>query len=234
MPSYRNIHPIRYDKRKKYSVIIPAAGEGVRMKSYGTKALINIGKETIIERQLRIIKELIPSHEIIVISGFQSDRIIKATPRDVIHIENESFETTNVAKSINMGLKAATTTNVLIIYGDLVFNKEAIQTPFNETTVVLAENTMGEEEVGCTANGGLLENMMYGLTTKWAQIAFFTGLELKKLERFANDPTNHNCYGFELINKVINDKGNIRAITPRKIKVVDVDTTKDIEKAESI
>jgi UDP-N-acetylglucosamine pyrophosphorylase len=47
----RNISPIKNDiDGKELTVIIPAAGEGTRMKSYGPKSLIKIGKNlTILE-----------------------------------------------------------------------------------------------------------------------------------------------------------------------------------------
>jgi len=138
MPAKRNIEPIkRIVKRQKYSIIIPAAGEGVRMKSYGVKSLIQLGKETIIQRQLRIIRHVFPNSEIIVISGFQSDRIIKETDNSIIHIENEQYNVSNVAKSIGMGLKAATTSRVLIVYGDLVFGETTLDVKLTKRSLIM-------------------------------------------------------------------------------------------------
>jgi 2-C-methyl-D-erythritol 4-phosphate cytidylyltransferase len=45
----------RPSNREKYSIIIPAAGLGRRMKTYGPKSLTPIGNETILSKQLKII-----------------------------------------------------------------------------------------------------------------------------------------------------------------------------------
>ena len=62
------------------SVIIPAAGMGRRMKSYGPKALIEINKNgtTIIERQINLLWKVYPGAEIFVVIGFEGEKIRKS------------------------------------------------------------------------------------------------------------------------------------------------------------
>ena len=55
------------------SVIIPAAGMGRRMKSYGPKPLIKIGNSTIIKNQVSLLKSYIPNSNIILV--FSSNKI---------------------------------------------------------------------------------------------------------------------------------------------------------------
>ena len=57
---------------KKMTVIIPAAGAGRRMKSYGPKCLIDLTpNQTILDRQLEIINNTFKRTEIILVCGFE-------------------------------------------------------------------------------------------------------------------------------------------------------------------
>jgi choline kinase len=115
-------------KKDNLSIIIPAAGVGKRMRSYGPKSLIPLNhEETVISRQINLLKKLFLHHsEIIVVVGFESEKIIRNLPKWVKVIENENYATTNVARSIGMALRIASNNNVLIVYGDLVFNIHAL------------------------------------------------------------------------------------------------------------
>ena len=125
---FKNTTNIRGKKSQKYSIIIPSAGMGKRMRSYGPKSLIKITPEkNIVENQIEIINDNFTNHEIILVCGFEADKLMNNTPKNLIKIENENYENTNVVRSIGLGLRAATSENVLVIYGDLVFNEETIK-----------------------------------------------------------------------------------------------------------
>jgi choline kinase len=105
------------------TIIIPAASIGRRMKSHGAKSIIELnGQETVIERQLSILKNKYPKAEFILVVGFQADKIIKNIPSYVKVIENEFYQETNVIRSIGMALRITQHNKVLIIYGDVIFN----------------------------------------------------------------------------------------------------------------
>jgi choline kinase len=102
-------------------VLIPAAGLGRRMKSYGPKALINLQGETLIERQIRLVREAFPRVKITVVAGFEAHRLREVLPKDVRLVLNPYYETTNVAYSVSIGLRTIPpTVPVLVVYGDLV------------------------------------------------------------------------------------------------------------------
>lgn len=215
----------------KYSIIIPAAGQGTRMKSYGVKSLIKLTpKLTVIENQLNIISNTFKNYEVILITGFEACRVMRKTPSNIINIENERYDETNVCRSIGMGLRAATTNRVVIVYGDLVFNQEIFNTTFDKDSFVIVDpsNTMTDNEVGCTIMDGMLKQIMYDLPNKWSQIAFFTGKELEILKEITWNSENERLYGFEVINQIIDQEGEFKAIVPDGAKVNDIDTSKDI------
>jgi len=225
------------DREPKISVIIPAAGAGRRMKSYGPKSLIKVGKSTIVSNQIQLINSQIPGAEIILICGFKSEKLMNETPSSIVKIENELYEETNVIRSIGRSLSATGKSEiVMIIYGDLVFNEEMLKcVDMAESSVVMDSGTMSDNEVGCIVNDeGYLESIMYDLPEKWAQVLVLRGKELKAFKALCWDKRNYKKFGFEMINEVIKKGGQFRALRNDKIKVVDIDSSKDISRAKEI
>ena len=72
-------------------VIVPSAGVGRRMKSYGCKSLLNIQGKKLIDIQVKAIEDCIPEHEIILIAGFDAERLMNSSPDHIIKIENEKY-----------------------------------------------------------------------------------------------------------------------------------------------
>lgn len=224
-------------KCDQLTVIIPAAGVGRRMKSYGPKPLIKIGDSTIIKNQISLLQAYIPNINIILVCGFKAEKLMNETPDYILKIENERYKQTNVVRSIGMGLRAAAnSSHVMIVYGDLVFNSEAIKhIILEESCLVVTDQSMGEEEVGCVMDEKqILTNLMYDLPYKWGQIALFTNKELQLLKHLCWDEKNNTKFGFEIINQIVDRGGKFKCIYSNKIKIVDIDSSKDIPKAREI
>lgn len=221
--------------RDFYEIIIPAAGIGKRMKTYGPKALIDINNTSIINRQLQLLHKVFTNFRVILVCGFKADRLMNNTSHDIIKVENTQFESTNVVRSIGVGLRAAISDHVLIIYGDLVFNEAALAVKFDESCLILDESqTMSNEEVGCVTNNGIVENLCYDLPQKWGQIVYLQDRELWQMRQFCYNRANGKMFGFEAINHVIGAGGKFKAMFPPNSYIIDVDTVKDIAKAREI
>ena len=219
------------------SVVIPAAGAGRRMKSYGPKSLIKVGNSTIINSQIGTIKSHIPKCDIVLVCGFKAEKLMNETPENIIKIENELYEESNVVRSIGMGLRAtANSSTVMLVYGDLVFNSEAIShLIFDRSCIVIDQETMADEEVGCViGENGNLENIMYDLPNKWGQIAVFIGTELQLLKELCWDKKNYRKFGFEIINSIMDRGGKFKCIDNEAIKIIDIDNSKDIGRAAKV
>ena len=223
--------------KDKINIIIPAAGMGRRMKSYGPKPLIKIGNSTVIKNQINLLHTYIPNSTIVLICGFKATTLMNETPNHILKIENENYEQTNVVRSIGMGLRAiGNCSKLMVVYGDLVFNSETLKGIFfKESSVIVANQEMGNEEVGCVINKQQqLTNLMYDLPNKWGQIAVFVNKELELLKQLCWDKKNNNKFGFEIINQIIEKGGRFKCIQNKNIKIVDIDSSKDIQKAQQI
>ena len=226
-------------KKDNVGVIIPAAGMGRRMKSYVPKPLIKIGNSTVIKNQINLVQTYFgTSTTLVLVCGFQANALMNETPSDILKIENERYTETNVARSIGLGLRVlSSASKVLIIYGDLVFNSAAIKSiDLKESSIIVADEGMGENEVGCVIDHKThkLANLMYDLPYKWGQIAVFMNQELELLKQLCWDEKNYTKFGFEIINQILYKGGSFKCIQHPDIKIVDIDNSKDIEKAKEI
>ena len=220
------------------SVIIPAAGMGRRMKSYGPKPLIKIGNSTIIKNQVSLLQSYIPNSNIILVCGFRAEKLMNETPSHILKVENELYEQTNVVRSIAMGLRiSGDCSKVMVVYGDLVFNSETLRSiSFKESSIIVTDSTMGVDDVGCIIDEShhTLTNLMYDLPEKWGQISVFVNKELELLKQLCWDEKNNTKFGFEIINQILEKGGKFKCVQNSKIKIVDIDSSKDIPRAKEI
>ncbi len=154
----------RPSQRDKYSIIIPAAGVGRRMKIYGPKSLVPVNDtQTILSRQLELIDSCFKRYEIILVGGFQHEKLLGKINPKIKLVINTDYEETNIVHSIGLALNKVSTDKVVIIHGDLVFNKACLLLPFYKESAVVVSETMKQEEVGCVINEDVLEHIFYKL-----------------------------------------------------------------------
>lgn len=225
----RNVEKIKYSKKDKISIVIPAAGIGYRMNSYGPKPLLKLkDNKRIIDNQLNVINECFTNKEVVLVGGYHSEKLFNNTPDNLIKVMNERYKETNVAHSIRLGIMAATTSRILIIYGDLFFCSHSIDFMYTNKSFIITSNEMGKEEVGTNIANKKIISMFYDIHPKWGQILYCTGKELALLKKHLSDANNEKCFGFELINKVVEDGGKIFQENT-KYPIYDIDTIKDLK-----
>jgi len=229
-------HKIKSKKDTGITVIIPSAGEGRRMKSYGPKSLIDLTIGNVLQRQIRLINKVLDNVNFIIVAGFDCDRLMDSCPDYFTKIENENYATTNVSRSIAMALRAVETERVLIIYGDLVFNEKALSImDYSKSCTSASNDESRQHEVGCIVDSnGDIANMMYDLETKWNQIIYLDGAELGLFKKICQERKNRKLFGFEILNQVIDSGGKIKCVINNSIEVIDIDTSKDLIRANNI
>lgn len=234
----RNIRPIKGVEPSRLSIIILAAGEANKMRSYGARSLIKVtSHQTLIEYQLDALHKFYQSPEIVLVCGYEAERVMDNTPHEIIKVENERYQDTNVAKSLGVGLRACTGNEVLVMYGDLIFNHDTIKYLDMSSSFVLTDEfgCFDDEEVGCILNEhNAVENMFYALPNKWAQIAFFKGQELKLLKDTVWNKENERWFGFEIINDNITKGGSFSKLSNKKMKILDIDSAKNLQDIKKI
>lgn len=213
------------------TVIIPVAGMGYRMKSYGPKCLLKANQQqTILQKTIKNIESEYPFSDIIVVAGFEADKIINALPHKIRVVENQNYEDTNIVESIRLGINASKHENALIIYGDLIFNVYSIRKVTREGTCVVVDSKsrFKEEEVGVTIAQGHATVFAYGLEDKWCQIAFFQKQDFLELKKLCSDKKKNKLYPFEIFNIMITNGCKIKAIEPKGMLIKEIDSLKDL------
>ena len=215
------------------SVIIPVAGMGHRMKSYGPKCLLPVNQsQTILERIITSAQGAYPFSEIIVVVGFESDRVIETLNRKIRIVENQNYKSTNIVESIRLGINNSIHDSLLIIYGDLIFNSACLEdiTKNGSAMVVDTKGRFREEEIGVTVVDDKVTRFAYGLESKWAHIAYLEGKELEVFRDLCKDKINNKMYPFELFNIIINMGGSFKSIEPKGMNIKEIDSLKDMQK----
>ena len=235
----RNITSTKKSRFKKnseeLSVVIPAAGMGHRMKSYGPKALIPINTEndiTIIERQLDLLWSSYPNAEIFIVIGFEAEKIrkhLKDYPVRFVH--NPIHEKTNVLYSIGLGMQATISDEVIVVYGDLIFNEHAVKNLRGSSKIIIEDKGfLKKSEVGVVVHEDAITNFSFGLDTKWGQIAYLTGKELELFKQISVKSETSQWLGYEGLNYVLDNNGKIEHVCPKNMELVEIDIAKDLER----
>ena len=215
------------------SVAILSAGCGSKIKSYEPRSLLKTGNgQSIIDQQLDTIGNFFVKPEIITVVGCYANKIIKKIKGKCRIVENQIYEETNSSESMRLALNNSTMLNFMFIHGDIVFDYNCLNVEYiNSFIIVDSKKMIKDSEIRVTIVNDKVSIMSYGLPIKWAQIAFFTGKELKILnnifQRF--EEKDRKKLSFEIINEVIANGGVFNCYEPSKMKIKEIDTIKDIE-----
>mgnify|MGYP001590492986 FL=1 len=201
------------------------------MKGIGIRSLIQINGQTLLDKQINLINQSIKNCEIIVIIGFEHEKIIKQflnKYENVRFVYNPLYEFNNIGLSIQLGLYNAIFPNILIIYGDLLFSKTYLLNIIGDKSKLLF-NSNTEPDGG--AIGGIITqnkatNLGYGLSPRWDQIIYLTGKEKQIIMNLVYGDKIKKMFGFEIINYIIEQGGNF---TPRisKEEIMEIDSMMD-------
>ena len=217
---------------KSLTVIIPAAGIGHRMKSYGPKCLLPFNRQdTIITRAISSIQKVYPFSEIITVVGFEADKIIKILPKNTRVVENQLYDSTNIVESLRLAINNSVHDHVLIVHGDLIFNTSTIKEITNNGSciVVDSKNRFKDEGVGVTVINNVATSFSYGLDIKWTHIIYLEGKELEIFKSLCLDRRRNKMYPFELLNVVLNRGGVIKAVEPKGMAIREINSLRDLQ-----
>jgi len=215
------------------SVIILSAGVGNRIKSNEPRSLLKIGNKTLIEHQIDTINSCISNCEIIGVFGYSIEKIVKKVAEKLRIVENQMYETTNNSESLRLAVNNTNRKSVLFVHGDLYFNEDTLKNVNFKKSFLLVDTKemMKQKEIGVTIQNKKATILSYNLPTKWCQVAFFTGKELKMLKSTLNKlrGSQKKLLSFEIINKLISMGANFQCHEPDKMSILEIDCIKDLK-----
>lgn len=217
----------------KVSIILPAAGAGRRCLGAGPRSLYRVAPgQSLLERQVAVIREVFPRAELIVVVGFETEKMLAALPAGVRVVENERFVETSVNRSILLGLRVALGERLLIIYGDMLFESAALRVLPRRGSAVLVDDghRLGSQEVGVGIHQQAVQHFSYGLPVKWANMVQFQGRELRLLRGLVEQRRTDRLLGFELLNLILEQGGGFLPCFCPPGELREIDSPRDLRK----
>lgn len=211
------------------TVIILGANVGYRMKSYGPQSMFKIGDKTLIEHQVDIIRKKLPRCDIILVTGYYADKVIKNRPAGIRIIENVMYEQTNEAEQLRLAFNNMITNTAIIVGADILFDFNTFKAVALEQSCLLVDNKnmISKDNIGVTVVNGEVTIMNYSLPTKWCHIALLTDKELKFVKALCNDRSHTKFYFSEILNLLLN-KYTLKAIEPQANSISKLDSSENI------
>jgi choline kinase len=219
------------------TIVLPAAGEGCRLRSQTNKLCTKfVDEERLWEKQQRVISAVFPNSEQVYITGFRADTIDKDIKSDNVTIcHNWRFDKTNVAYSINIGLKNTNYEDgVLIVLGDLYFDEktfENLPVPSGHSYLIYDnKNEFDKKEIGLNIFNGTFD---YEFSNKWGQIAYLSAEAVDKFIFYTSKSSSQHKFCFEILNKLNMDNVKFQIVGVSGI-LIEIDRQKDINKINNI
>jgi choline kinase len=216
----------------RLNVIIAAAGIGRRMKSHGPKSLLVVHRGvTLIEKQIRTILAVYPNADIVVACGFEGHKIRNELYGQfpVRFVYNTEYEISNVVHSVSLALDACLPGNILLIHGDIAFNKEAIQLTKCSSLLVALPQQIEAHKVGMIVQDQRVTMLSHGLPTQWGQIAYLANDELKIFrDAITKNKASKQWFLYEALNYVLHKGGTLRAHQDAHAHILEINRPQDI------
>lgn len=199
--------------------IILSSGIIPRNKNAGAKSLYPVDKHSVVlDVQYSAIRNSFPKAEIVLVIGHMANSVINFKNNnnkyDVKIVENTMFETSGQLEELRLALNIVNNKKVFIV-GDVIFNSQAIkQVNLNQSSIIFDQKgNFGDDDVGCTFQGMILQNTSHGVPNKWSKIVYLRDVELDHLRRIANNRQKARLMINEAINYVVNCGGTIKGIS---------------------
>ena len=208
--------------QEKKSFIIIADSPNLRMKSYGPTSLLNIQSNKLIDIQIKEISKNFNNYEIILCTGYESDRITRYIKQkhknlNIRTVENQNYENTNSCESLRLALNNLNNNNVFIMDGNLIFDGKILLNKIKKSYILFETNNK-TLEVGVNVNrNGYAEHIGFGASKYWSEIIYLHESNvINNLSRFLSNDKYKKRFVFEAINAIINSRVSITAIENKK------------------
>lgn len=220
------------------TIILLSENHGHRMKSYGPISLIKLGGKTLLEKQIETISSTFENFEIIVCSGFETEKTVdfiksKFKNLNIRIVENQMHYNSNCCESARLCLNNTMNDRVLFCSGGVLISQSHLNAlDFNKNCVLVqSEVNDSNFEIGVIENDNILENFSIGVKNKyWSEIFYLNGVkEVNYFLSIISDPDYKNKFIFEALNE-FNKKIRLHVVKSNKtlLKIDNIRTLKRI------
>ena len=202
------------EKRTDFvSVVLFSENHGYRMKSYGPVPLIEVRGKRLIEWQIEAITASFTNFEIILCSGFETEKTVNFIKDNFENInirvvENQVHYNSNCCESARLCINNTTNNKILFCGGGVLLTPDSLDLiDLNTSTVVYqAEDDDSNFEVGVVHNEHKLEGLSIGVKNQyWTELLYLADKKtITLLYSILSNPEYKNRFIFEAINELPN------------------------------
>lgn len=180
------------------------------MKSFGPKALIQIGKkkssDTLIIKQIKEIQKAYDDtdHRIHVVLGFEHERVLKVLKdyKKIHCIIYDQYSQTNSAGAVIDSINKIGKDNYLFIENGIISKYKPKNTD-RSCLPIIKKYDNGSFTIGVTESEAKAEYLFYDLEPKWPEVVFMHQSDLDHIMRVSRDTGVSHMFLFEYINLLI-------------------------------
>lgn len=218
----------------KTSIIIIHSLPDKKIKSLGNRALINIGKENLIDYQIGVCNKLVKDNEIIVVGAFESKKLQKYLNKkypNIKYISHKLTEFTNIGLGLQHGLEYAIGGNLIIMNGNILIEHEAvskIKQKIKEKHNFLITTRRSKSNVGFISHeDGTVAHCFFDLPKPLYDLFYIDNMYRDTFSNMFNRRDFEKYYLFEIINESISTNITFHSIDidSRNIHLIDNNET---------
>lgn len=224
---------------EKLTFILLAENYGHRMKSYGPVSLIKIGDKSLIEHQIDAIKSVFIDFEIILCSGFETQKVYQflqnVLPADfpIRIVENQIYYHSNCCEGLRLCLNNTRNNKIVICGGGVLFTVDYLRCLNVKKSSILyqADDKDSGFDVGVIDADSRLESLALAVDNKvWTDLIYITGEPfVRSFYNLISRPEFKNKFLFEAINSW-RAKNNIWTCENTGPKITKVDNIKILKR----
>lgn len=187
-----------------------------RMKSKGCTGLIKLTKhKNIFQHQYETINDSLPEANIVYVCGFESKKFISFVEKNFkntknLHIiQNHHYSLYNYAYSLYLA-KDFLNDSCYLCFGDNILETKfftKIDVNDNESKIFI--NNKKKSKLGCVVENATIQNIFYDLDNYLSNVYYISKDHISNLLEIVSNPSYHNYFIFEIINKLIDRNQNI-------------------------
>lgn len=184
-------------------------------------------KDLLIDIQIKTIRKKYRNSEIIIISGFEHNKLIdhiKFMKYENIRIaENKNYKNSDTLDGWRFALNIALKSNTYIIHADRIFSASCIAV--DRHSYVVSHNVdKSNYNLGILVSENKLVNMSYGLPSVWSEVFFISEQDFDKTRDMINSK-HRKVYNIETF---INELSQIINISVVEVEPTDIRPLKEI------
>ena len=211
--SPKNLDSSHHKKTDFVSVVLFSENHGYRMKSYGPVPLIKIDGKSLIETQINAIKSTFSNFEIILCSGFETERTVnfikeKFNNINIRVVENQVHYNSNCCESARLCINNTMNNKILFCGGGVLLTPTCLNLIDLNTSMVVYQNQNDDSnfEVGVVHHENRLEGMSIGVKNQyWIELLYLSDQKtIQYLYSILSNPEYKNRFIFEAINELPN------------------------------